>query len=315
MTAVTRPAHGRDRRPPRRARRPPAGHPARRRRGRRRWVKARHPVLDTALTLSPGRDGRCDALHLIHKRAHGAVVVVERDGRPVGVVTESDCARRRPVHPASAEVMTRGGPHPRRRRRRAGARAAFERHARAHGARFAPVVPATASLVGRPHPHRAPCARRSTARPSTPAAGCASAPRSASTATSGAKARGRCSRRASTSSSSTPPTATRRGCSRPSAPCAARRVGPQVPVVAGNVVTADGTRDLVEAGADIVKVGVGPGAMCTTRMMTGVGRPQFSAVLDCATAARKEGRWSLGRRRACATRATSPSRSPPGRGR
>lgn len=65
--------------------------------------------------------------------------------------------------------------------------------------------------------------------------------------------------------------------------------GRSVPIAAGNVVTADGARDLVEAGADIVKVGVGPGAMCTTRMMTGVGRPQFSAVLDCAAAARELG--------------------------
>ena len=71
----------------------------------------------------------------------------------------------------------------------------------------------------------------------------------------------------------------------------ARHVAPSVPVVAGNVVTAAGTLDLIEAGADIVKVGVGPGAMCTTRMQTGVGRPQLSAVIDCATAARKEGRW------------------------
>ncbi len=67
---------------------------------------------------------------------------------------------------------------------------------------------------------------------------------------------------------------------------AVRALAPGVPVVAGNVVTAAGVRDLVEAGADIVKVGVGPGAMCTTRMMTGVGRPQFSAVLECAVAAR-----------------------------
>jgi IMP dehydrogenase len=72
--------------------------------------------------------------------------------------------------------------------------------------------------------------------------------------------------------------------------------GRRIPVVAGNVVTADGTRDLVAAGADVVKVGVGPGAMCTTRMMTGVGRPQFSAVLECAEAARSEGRqvWADG---------------------
>lgn len=62
-----------------------------------------------------------------------------------------------------------------------------------------------------------------------------------------------------------------------------------VPLVAGNVVTPEGVRDLVDAGASIVKVGVGPGAMCTTRMMTAVGRPQFSAVLDTAQAARELG--------------------------
>jgi IMP dehydrogenase len=65
--------------------------------------------------------------------------------------------------------------------------------------------------------------------------------------------------------------------------------GTPVPVVAGNVVTAEGVRDLAAAGADIVKVGVGPGAMCTTRMMTGVGRPQLSAVLECAAAGREHG--------------------------
>lgn len=64
---------------------------------------------------------------------------------------------------------------------------------------------------------------------------------------------------------------------------------PDVPLVAGNIVTGDGVRDLVEAGAGIVKVGVGPGAMCTTRMMTAVGRPQFTAVLEAAHAARELG--------------------------
>src|SRR5690606_19785326 len=77
---------------------------------------------------------------------------------------------------------------------------------------------------------------------------------------------------------------------------AVRSLDPQVPVAAGNVVTAAGTRELIEAGADIVKVGVGPGAMCTTRMMTAVGRPQFSAVLECAAAARELGKhvWADG---------------------
>lgn len=66
-------------------------------------------------------------------------------------------------------------------------------------------------------------------------------------------------------------------------------LNPGIPIVAGNIVTAEGVRDLVDAGASILKVGVGPGAMCTTRMMTAVGRPQFSAVLETAEAARELG--------------------------
>jgi IMP dehydrogenase len=62
-----------------------------------------------------------------------------------------------------------------------------------------------------------------------------------------------------------------------------------LPLVAGNVVTAAAVQDLVAEGADILKVGVGPGAMCTTRMMTAVGRPQFSAVLETAEAAHELG--------------------------
>lgn len=62
-----------------------------------------------------------------------------------------------------------------------------------------------------------------------------------------------------------------------------------IPIAAGNIVTAEGVHDLVTAGANILKVGVGPGAMCTTRMMTAVGRPQFSAVLETAEAARVMG--------------------------
>lgn len=75
-----------------------------------------------------------------------------------------------------------------------------------------------------------------------------------------------------------------------------RSLDPQIPVVAGNVVSAAGVEELVEAGADIIKVGVGPGAMCTTRMQTAVGRPQFSAVLETAQAAQALGKhvWADG---------------------
>ncbi len=64
---------------------------------------------------------------------------------------------------------------------------------------------------------------------------------------------------------------------------------PDVELVSGNVAIAEGVRDLVEAGADAVKVGVGPGAACTTRMVAGVGIPQLTAVVDCAAEAERHG--------------------------
>ncbi|MCK9466756.1 MAG: GuaB1 family IMP dehydrogenase-related protein [Candidatus Absconditabacterales bacterium] len=60
-------------------------------------------------------------------------------------------------------------------------------------------------------------------------------------------------------------------------------------LIAGNVITEEATRELIQAGANGVKVGIGPGAMCTTRMKTGVGRPQFTAVYKCAKEAKKHG--------------------------
>jgi len=62
---------------------------------------------------------------------------------------------------------------------------------------------------------------------------------------------------------------------------------PDVEVVAGNVATADGVRDLAAAGADAVKIGIGPGFACTTRLVAGVGVPQLTAVMDCAPAGRE----------------------------
>lgn len=64
---------------------------------------------------------------------------------------------------------------------------------------------------------------------------------------------------------------------------------PDVPVVAGNVATAAGTRDLIDAGADAVKVGIGPGGICTTRIVAGSGVPQLTAVLECAAEAAPQG--------------------------
>jgi IMP dehydrogenase len=65
---------------------------------------------------------------------------------------------------------------------------------------------------------------------------------------------------------------------------------PSLAIIAGNVATAEGTKALIEAGADVVKVGIGPGSICTTRVVAGVGVPQITAVYDCATEARKYGK-------------------------
>lgn len=68
-----------------------------------------------------------------------------------------------------------------------------------------------------------------------------------------------------------------------------KSVYPELQIIAGNVATAEATRDLIEAGADCVKVGIGPGSICTTRVVAGVGVPQLTAVMDCAEEARKYG--------------------------
>ncbi|MDA8353612.1 MAG: IMP dehydrogenase [Firmicutes bacterium] len=68
-----------------------------------------------------------------------------------------------------------------------------------------------------------------------------------------------------------------------------RRQYPDLLIVAGNVATGEGTRDLIEAGASVVKVGIGPGSICTTRVVAGIGVPQITAIYDCASVAREYG--------------------------
>ena len=69
-----------------------------------------------------------------------------------------------------------------------------------------------------------------------------------------------------------------------------KKTHPHCFIMAGNVATADGTKALIKAGADIIKVGIGPGSICTTRIISGVGVPQISAIIDCAKEAQKVGR-------------------------
>ena len=64
---------------------------------------------------------------------------------------------------------------------------------------------------------------------------------------------------------------------------------PELQVIAGNVATYEATKDLIEAGADAVKVGIGPGSICTTRVVTGIGVPQITAIIECSRAGREKG--------------------------
>jgi IMP dehydrogenase len=249
------------------------------------WVKSRHLVFDTAITLDPHQTVG-DALALLPKRAHGAAVVLE-DGRPVGVVTEDDCLgvdRFSQVHQVmSSHLVTLPDTiEP---------RAAFDALDEARR-RIAPVVDADGRLVG--------LLTRTAALRSTlyaPAVDDGNRLRiAAAVGVNGDVAAKAEALLATGVDCLVVDTAHGHQHRMLDALKAVRQLDPSVPVAAGNVVSADGVRELVEAGADIIKVGVGPGAMCTTRMMTGVGRPQFSAVLECADAARALGRqvWADG---------------------
>lgn len=71
--------------------------------------------------------------------------------------------------------------------------------------------------------------------------------------------------------------------------CEAKRRYPELPLIGGNVATAEGARALIEAGADAVKVGIGAGSICTTRVISGAGMPQMTAILECAAEAHRQG--------------------------
>jgi IMP dehydrogenase len=245
------------------------------------WIKSRHPVWDTPLVLGPG-DAVADALNLLPKRAHGAVVVVDDGGRPIGTVDEAACTgvdrftRLRDVlDPAPLTVGVDTPP-----------REVFEA---LHGRRLALGVDADGRLAGLLTELGA--LRAEIYRPTLDAAG-----KLRTAAAIGINGDVAVKAKALLDAGVdvlVVDTAHGHQEKMLDALRAVRSVvddtSSATPVAAGNVVTAEGVRDLAAAGADIVKVGVGPGAMCTTRMMTGVGRPQFSAVLECAAAGREHG--------------------------
>ncbi|MGP7961058.1 GuaB1 family IMP dehydrogenase-related protein [Sanguibacter sp. A247] len=245
-------------------------------------VKSKHTVIETPVTV-----GLHDTVHtilsLMGKRAHGAALVVE-DSTLRGIVTADDCrdvdrftqARDVMSHdPATIELDVLEGAD--------GLRLAYEQ---LHSARrrIVPVVD-RGQVVG-------VLTRKGAVRSDVyaPALDDSGRLRIAAAVGINGDVRGKAEALVA-AGADTLVVDTAHGHQRTMLDALAqvRAADPRVPIVAGNVVTAGGVRDLVDAGATIVKVGVGPGAMCTTRMMTGVGRPQLSAVLECAAAARELG--------------------------
>ncbi|MEU3632054.1 GuaB1 family IMP dehydrogenase-related protein [Streptomyces fradiae] len=250
------------------------------------WVKSRHHVLDTPIVLDPAQTV-ADALSLLSKRAHNAGVVVDADHKPVGVITDRDLTGVDRFTQLS-EVMSKDlllldadiDPIE-----------AFNTLDH-HNRRYAPAVDGEGRLAGI-------LTRKGALRATlyTPAVDDRGRLRIAAAVGINGDVAGKAKQLLDAGVDTLViDTAHGHQESMVNAIRVVRGLDPRVPIVAGNIVAAEGVRDLVEAGADIVKVGVGPGAMCTTRMMTGVGRPQFSAVLECAAEARRYGKhvWADG---------------------
>ena len=242
------------------------------------FVKSRDLVLDTPVMLAPD-DSVSDAIALIHKRAHGVAVVLF-EGRPIGLVSESSClgvdrfTRVRDVA-VNDFVTAPAGTEPRK---------IFD---------LLDHAPIDVAVVTNPDGTLAGVLTRTGAirtglyTPATDARGRLRVGAAIGISGDvGAKARS-----LADAGVDVLVIDTAHGHQVKTLEAielvASQDLG--LPLAAGNVVSAAGTRDLLNAGATIVKVGVGPGAMCTTRMMTGVGRPQFSAVIECASAAKELG--------------------------
>ncbi|MFB9464022.1 GuaB1 family IMP dehydrogenase-related protein [Streptomyces cinereospinus] len=251
------------------------------------WVKSRHLVLDTPIVLAPHQTV-ADALALLPKRAHNAGVVVDEEHRPIGVVTDRDLTgvdrftQLEVVMSKDELLLLDAGMDP---------REAFNTLDH-HNRRYAPAVDADGRLAGI-------LTRKGALRATlyTPAVDDRGRLRIAAAVGINGDVAGKAEQLLDAGVDTLViDTAHGHQESMIAAIKVVRALDPEVPIVAGNIVSAEGVRDLIEAGADIIKVGVGPGAMCTTRMMTGVGRPQFSAVLECAAEAKKYGKhvWADG---------------------
>jgi len=250
-------------------------------------IKAADPRYDTPLAVSPRATLR-DVLGIIRKRSHDLVVVVDQERRPLGIVTSADLRDRDQYSPASALMSSRtitvdtGTPN----------RDAFLLMEEAR-VKAVPVLDGNGRLMG--VLTRDDAVRLELLRPSLDGDGHLMVAAALGISVQAGAIAGELIN----AGVSAIVIDTAHGHQRRMLEAITevrKSIGLAVPIVAGNVCTAEGTRALIEAGADVVKVNVGPGAMCTTRMQTGVGRPSFSSVVACASEARRLGKhvWADG---------------------
>lgn len=235
-------------------------------------IQAAHSRFDTPLTVHPNAPLR-EVAGILHKRNHDLVVVVE-DEKPLGTITASDL-RKRDQYTSAHRLMS---VNPETLLEDCTYREAFDQM-ELHHVNAAPVVNRHGQLVG--VLTKSDAVRMDLIRPTLNASGRLMV----------AAALGISSKAAATAAALVEAGVgalvidTAHGHQRrmlEAIRSVRQEVGNSVAVIAGNVCTAEGTRALIEAGADVVKVNVGPGAMCTTRMQTAVGRPSFSSVRACA---------------------------------
>src|SRR5512142_319314 len=249
-------------------------------------IKAADPRYDTALSVSPRATVR-DVQGIIRKRAHDMVIVVDEERRPLGIVTHADFRDRDQYAPVGSFMSRRMVTVPVGTSNRDAFLVMEE-----HRVKAAPVLDPAGRLVG--VLPRDDAVRLELLHPALDRDGrlmvAAAVGISAAAAASAA--------RLAELGVSAIVLDTAHGHQRRMVE-AIREVRGAIgtlPLVAGNVCTPEGTRALLDAGADVVKVNVGPGAMCTTRVQTGAGRPTFSSVLACAREAQARGRhvWADG---------------------
>jgi len=246
-----------------------------------KYVKSRHPIFETPVMLK-GTESIQTALNLINKRSHGAIVVVDKDNKPIGIFTEAD-AEGKDRFTQISDVMTTdiisAGESIK-------PREAFDKLHNSHVS-VLPIIKSSGELLGIMTKKGA--VRSELYKPALNKKGeLITAVAVRTTGDVIGKVESLIKMGVDIIAIDTAHGHTKRMIDTVKA--VRKSIGEEAIIHASQAVTAKAVEDLINAGADIINIGIGAGGSCTTRVMTGSGRPQFSAVLECAAQAKKMGK-------------------------